>query len=155
MRDVEGLDPELFNPLFMYHTTSGGQDRGSTLADNLRFAREKGCCPEAVWPRAKGFRATPSEEAYAAAKNYRIDEFYEISNAVELGSALFQRFAVYAAYSGHAWLTVRQMNRQQIKWRNSWGTSWGDQGFGILNVSRVQFSYGIFAIRSTVVEADS
>ena len=151
MRDVAGLDHVLFNPLGTYHTTGGGQDRGSSLIANMRFARTYGNFPEAIWPRSKGYRTRPSGEAYEAALPYRIDEFYEISNRIEFGSALLQRFGVYAGYSGHAWFTVRLMNRLQIKWRNSWGTGWGERGYGILNFSRVMWSYGCYAVRTTII----
>lgn len=152
-RDVAGLPFVEFSPLFTYHTTSGGSDRGSTLNDNLRELKTTGACPEAIWPRSKGFRAKPSEEAYEAAKAYRIVEYYEIRNWLEMGSAMLQRFPVYAAYAGHAWVALKPVNTRQLTWRNSWGTSWGDGGYGVLNASRVQFSYGIYAIR-TATEAD-
>ena len=151
MRDVAGLDHVLFNPLGTYHTTGGGRDNGSSLIANMRFAREFGCFPESVHPRSLGYRVRPDGAAYEAALPYRIDEFYEVSNRLEFGSALMQRFGVYAGYSGHAWFTVRLMNKLQIKWRNSWGTSWGDRGYGILNFSRVQWSYGCYAVRTTII----
>jgi hypothetical protein len=153
MRDVAGLDHVLFNPLGTYHTTGGGRDNGSSLIANMNFVRRFGCFPEAVHPRSKGYRAKPSGAAYEAAMPYRIDEFYEIRNQIEFGSALLQRFGVYAGYSGHAWFAPRLMNRSQIKWRNSWGTSWGDRGYGILNFSRVMWGYGCYAVRTTLVDA--
>ena len=33
-----GKPPPLLNPLFMYHTTSGGRDQGSSLQANIAFA---------------------------------------------------------------------------------------------------------------------
>jgi len=155
MQGVSGMPQTLFNPYGMYHYTSGGRDNGSTLSDNLSFARDRGCFPEVYWPRTEGWRKEPNEDAQDAALQHRIDEYWEIENWEEMGSALLQRFAVYAAYAGHAWLAVAVVNKQQLKYRNSWGEDWGDHGYGIINQSRVQFQYGIYAIRTTLWLPDS
>ena len=155
MISVQGQTPPLFNPYGMYHFTSGGRDQGSTLEDNLEFARDRGCIRAELWPRSKGFRARPSDEALEDAKRFRIDEYYEVENWEELGSALFQKFAGYAAYTGHAWEAVRPVNKTQLKWHNSWGEEWGDGGYGIINANRVQFSYGIFVVRSVLWVPDN
>jgi len=149
VRDAAGLEPIEFNPYGTYYYVSGGSDRGSSLIDNMKSGRERGSFPASLHPRSLGWRVKPSAEAHEAALHYRIDEFYEVRNWVEFGSALLQRFAVYAGYSGHAWVADWLPNLTQVGWRNSWGTSWGDNGFGILNSSRIMWNYGCYAVRTT------
>src|SRR3972149_2289686 len=58
-RAFAGLPHVLLNPWFIYHTTSGGRDNGSSIDENLAFAREHGIAPESIWPRSEGWRAAP------------------------------------------------------------------------------------------------
>jgi len=112
VREASGRERVEFNPLFTYYTVSGGRDGGSSLDENVAFLKEHGSCPESVWPRSKGFRAKPSDEAYAAAENYRADEIYDIdtsSSAVfyrEFGSALLYGYCVDFGYPGHSILAT-------------------------------------------------
>lgn len=136
------------NPLFIYHETSGGSDGGSSIDENLVFARDKGIAPESVWPRSKGFRATPTAEAIAAALKHRIVEFFDIENVDEFGSALLAGFPVVFGYSGHSICAVSLKSPTQIEYANSWG-DWGDAGFGVLSFSSIVWGYGAFAVRTT------
>jgi len=139
----------LLNPWFVYHTTSGGRDGGSNIDTNLVFIREHGIAPESVWPRSKGFRAKPSEEAVAAALDYRILEFYDITNDVEFGSSLLLGFPVVYGRSGHSILATDLLELDLFEYLNSWG-NWGDAGFGKESLSRsVNYGYGALAIRAT------
>ena len=96
------VPPVLLNPWFIYHTTSGGRDGGSNIEDNLVFARDKGVVPESVWPRSKGWRSKPSDEAYAAAQNFRILEFYDLTTVRQMRTALAKGFPVVWGANGHA-----------------------------------------------------
>jgi len=138
------------NPLFVYHTTSGGRDSGSNIDSNLAFIREHGVAPESVWPRSKGFLKTPSEEAKHAALRYRIDEFFDIQTWEEFGSALLQGFAVVWGYSGHSILATGLTDENTIEYLNSWGM-WGDQGYGRARSRSIVWGYGAWAIRSVIV----
>jgi hypothetical protein len=147
MRIASGMPPVLFNPLFNYHTTSGGRDQGSMIEDNLAHIRDKGCCPESVWPRSKGFRATPPPEAYAAALNYRFLEFYDAANTRQLRSALACGFAIVFGANGHAVCGLKDLG-DSPEIRNSWGPSWGRNGFGIwVPYNQIDFSYGAYIVR--------
>jgi len=156
IREIAGLKRVEFNPYAMYYTTSGGVDSGSTLQANLAHLRDRGAIPEAIWPRSKGWRAKPSNEAYEAAKLYRIDEFYEVTTWDEFASALLQNWVIYWGYSGHAIVGVDLLNEDQFLYLNSWGR-WGqkspynkvvDYGFGVANRSQIMWGYGIYAFRT-------
>ena len=149
-RAAIGLPFVQLNPLFVYHTTSGGGDNGSNIDDNLVFLREKGVAPESIWPRSKGFRATPSKEAYAEALKYRIVEFFDIASWEEFGTALLLGFPVVFGYSGHSILATELIDETTLEYVNSWG-DWGDKGFGRLKSSSIMWQYGAWAVRSVVV----
>lgn len=130
MRQKVGVPFVLLNPLFAYHYTSGGADRGSTLDGNLRVLREQGCPPESVWPYRNGFRTRPSADAIEAAKPYRIEEFYEIRSKRQFVSALLQGYVVACGSRGHAILAVHYDGTDYPIVLNTWGTTWGEGGFG-------------------------
>lgn len=138
----------LLNPWFIYQQTSGGRDRGSAIDDNLAFARDKGIAPESVWPRSKGWRTKPSAEAFEAAKAHRILEFYDISSIDEMVSALLKGFPVVYGSNGHAVTKIAHLDENKGLDLNSWGTSYGDKGFGVWATYRaVNWNYGAFAVR--------
>ncbi len=145
-RVFNGLPLVEFNPWFVYNTTSGGRDGGSSIDENLEFMRKYGVAPASIWPRSKGWRAKPSAEAYAEALKYRVVEFYDITNAEELGSALLQGFCVTFGRSGHAIYSIELVSTSTHRYMNSWG-DWGDKGTEVENLSRINWGYGAFAIR--------
>jgi hypothetical protein len=148
-RDYAGLPHVELNPWFIYHTTSGGRDRGSSIDRNLEFVREHGCAPISAWPRSKGWKAEPSVQAYKEAKAFRDIEVFDISNVNEMVSALLTGCAVVYGANGHAVVKVEHINDEKGLDVNSWGTDWGDEGFGVWASYRaVNFNYGAFAVRA-------
>jgi len=155
IRSISGFPTVKFNPWGVYHFTGGGGDNGSTLSANLRYLRDQGAIPESLWPRSHGYRPAPSAEALAAARSYRILEYYEISSWVEFGTALLHRFPVYWGNTGHAMLAVQLLNTTQFLYRNSWAESWGDKGFGIANSSSIYWSHGAYCICNAIFETSA
>lgn len=157
-RELQGQERVPLNPWFVYHHVSGGVDRGSSIDENLRFIRDKGVASREVWPRNKGWRSSPSSEAYEDAKEYRIEEAYDVQNTDELVSCLFKGFPVVFGYrpggGGHAVLAVDLESLQALIFANSWDESWGDQGFGELPLSRIDWRFGAWAVRSTTVNKE-
>lgn len=146
-RSLAGLPHVVLNPWFAYNTTSGGTDSGSNIDDNLEFLMRYGCAPESVWPRSKGFRAEPSAEAKAAALEFRILEFFDISTIAEFVSALLKGFPVVWGANGHAICAVAHKGSYP-EIVNSWGPTWEDSGFGKWATYRqVNFGYGAWALR--------
>jgi hypothetical protein len=137
----------LFNPLFVYHTTSGGRDNGSVIGDNVNFLLENGACPEEIWPRHKGFRAKPSSEAYEIAEFFKLLEAFYVETVAEFVSALLKDYVIHFGYSGHAVLADRYLGKGRIEYKNSWG-NWGDEGFGTLSTRNIYFPYGAYAYQT-------
>jgi hypothetical protein len=148
-----GLPLVVYNPLFLYYTTSGGSDRGSVIGDNLELARDKGCCPEEVWPRSKGFRSKPDANAYLIASFLRLREFFYIERKNQVPSALLQGWFVHAGYDGHAVSFSRYLGRGKLWFKNSWG-NWGENGFGELALSKIYEGYGMYAYKDSVAYYD-
>jgi len=153
IRALYGLPHVLLNPWFVYHTTSGGRDAGSSIDQNLAFIRENGIAPDSVWPRSKGWRARPSAEAQREARKYRIHEFYDIGSWEEFGTALLLGFPVVWGYSGHSILAVGLKDEDTIIYLNSWG-NWGDGGFGTARARSIVWGYGAWAVRSVLIPSD-
>jgi hypothetical protein len=149
-RAFSSQEHETLNPWFMYHTTSGGSDRGSSLPDNVQFAMKYGVASELVWPRSKGWRAAPSEAALTDAKKYVLLELYQVRNWEEFGTALLSGWPVYFGYSGHAIVAVKLLSTSRFVYANSWSPEWGDKGFGTLSNSSIYWPYGAYAIRVVV-----
>ena len=145
-REMAGLPHVPLNPYSVYHTTSGDTDHGSNIDDNLEHLMIYGACPESVWPRSKGWRAEPSAEAKAAALEFRIAEFFDISTIEEFVSALLRGFPVVWGANGHAICAVQHEGTYPLI-VNSWG-QWEDGGFGKwATYKQVNFAYGAWAMR--------
>ncbi len=149
IREVVGQPFELLNPWSIYHWTSGGSDSGSSIDDNLQHAREYGILPESYWPRSKGWRADPPDGWKDVAKAYRVDEFYDIANTEQVGTALLLGFPVVFGWQGHSCVLTGLLTTTTAEYANSWG-DWGDEGFGTIKLSSINFGYGAFSVRTAV-----
>lgn len=143
-RVARGLPHVLFNPYFVYYTTSGGRDQGSTLSETVAFLRDRGCASAAVWPRSQGWRRQPSEEAYDDAKQYQQTKVVRVTSWDEYGTMLLHTHALYSGYSGHAWFGTRLIAPNRLRYKNSWGNNWGENGYGTLSANRIMWGYGVY-----------
>jgi len=154
-RAAQGLPFIQLQPWSIYSTTSGGRDQGSAIDDNLEYAREIGILPESVWPRSKGWRAKPPKSLLDEhASQFRIQEFWDIENIEQIGTALLLGFPVVFGWSGHSVMFCDLLDTATAEYANSWGSEWGDEGFGKLSLRSVNFKYGAFALRVASEAAD-
>lgn len=142
-----GLGPMKLNPLMIYGRINGGVDRGSSPEDALSFIQTHGCASQQVWPRSKGWRQEPSEEAWEDAKKYKTLEVVRPRSWKEFGSCLFFG-PIGWGYVGHWIYAVKLLSRTRFVYHNSWGTNWGDGGFGTSSSSNIYWAYGAHAYRS-------
>lgn len=149
-RSADGQEHVRLNPWFVYHTVSGGRDSGSSLQSNLAFMQKYGCASHDVWPRSKGWRARPSDEAYEDALQYRVLEYVRVTNEEELGTMVLSGFPVYFGYPGHAIWMAEILSATSGVLCNSWSPDWSDGGFGSIRFSRIQWSYWAYAILSVI-----
>lgn len=149
-RELEGQERVILNPWYLYHYSSGGEDKGSSIDENLRLARERGIASQAVWPRSKGWRATPTAEANEDAARHTIEEFYDCTSVDELVSGILSGFVAEFGYNprgGHAVVACDTLSMSTFKFLNSWG-NWGDKGFGTLRFADIDWRYGAFLVRT-------
>jgi hypothetical protein len=149
LENKAGIDPvEKLNPYALYGLVNDGADRGSSLTDNMAAIVKYGVPTQRVWPRSKGWRKRLSDEAKQDALRHRIHEFWRVGNKQEFASALLHGMFVYFGYPGHAIFATDLIDTRRFRYKNSWGESFGDNGFATLTWSRVEWSYGAWAIRT-------
>jgi len=134
-------------------------DSGAQLRDGIKTLNKQGVCPEPLWPYVlPRFTAKPSPAAYQAAARHQLLSYQRVlptltqlrgclaeGRPFALGFAVYESFESPAvaktgqaplpgpserALGGHAVLCVGYSNaNQRFLLRNSWGPSWGQQGY--------------------------
>lgn len=137
-----------------------GYDSGLTITDGIKALNQYGSPPEADWPYDVGrFTQKPPAVAYTdglkcvAVKYARVDQTVQAMQAcLTAGLPIVVGFTVYDSFpeqdgvpdvpmpgrreqvlGGHCVLVVGYTTRNDRPvwiFRNSWGTSWGDGGYG-------------------------
>lgn len=141
---------ERLNAFRLYKYVNGGRDNGSSLPDNLAAAAEYGVPTETVSPRTRGWKEKITDEEREDALRHRLDEYWQVSNKEELGTALLLGMFVYLGYAGHAFNAVDLVDDKRLVWHNSWGEEFGDNGFSTLLFDDVYWSYGVYAVRTAL-----
>lgn len=153
-RDVEVVT----NPWFTYHFTSGGVDRGSVPEDNLASMQQRGVPSQAVWPRSKGWKAKPSDEAMQDGLKHRLamDGVVEIHPPSQSGHSwpklrtmILRGFPVPFGYRGHWIFAADLIDLDRLEYPNSWGKDWNGNGRSTLHWKDIYWQYGVWAIIAT------
>jgi C1A family cysteine protease len=141
------------------------EDSGAQIRDGIKVVAKNGVCPESVWPYIiSKFAVKPDANAVAAARKFKavtyqrlIQDLNTMKGCLADGFPFVFGFTVYESMmtpavaksgivpmpgsqervlGGHAILAVGYDDKTRLfKFRNSWGTGWGDKGYGYLPYS--------------------
>lgn len=143
------------SPWFVYAILCNGYDRGSIIADALKLLRDKGTCPESLVPHGTINPNRLSAEAKAQAARYRIEIGYEINshrdmviathlrlpcnysvpvngnfNTLDSDGVPGNRSGIHNhAVCGGLGLKKTAKYGWVVLTANSWGQTWGQNGF--------------------------
>jgi C1A family cysteine protease len=137
-------------------------DSGAQLRDGIKVIAAQGVCPEADWPYdISRFTEKPSAQAFADAVHDRVGSYQRLTQSlaqlktcIASGFTYVFGFTVFSSFEGgdvaktgviplpqpsesvvggHAVVCVGYDDaRQAFIIRNSWGTGWGDMGYGYM-----------------------
>jgi hypothetical protein len=107
--------------------------------EGLEWIVENGLVPVDRWPANAIDRRLYTPENKELAKNYRVTEWWELEprNLDHLVSCVLRGFPVAVGYT---WWR-HEVSGVDVVWQegavclqiaNSWGTNWGDRGYGLL-----------------------
>jgi len=128
---------------------------GTRIRDAFKLMQKAGACPDRLWPFSRQLPNPDYEERIKReAMRHRIGIYYSLQTNTErrvhlakegpfvVGVPVYSNWATIDASGvvpdpagtfrgGHALLVVGYDDRQQMfKFQNSWGTSWGQKGYG-------------------------
>jgi C1A family cysteine protease len=134
-------------------------DAGAMIRDGIKVINKRGVCPESLWPyNISRFAEQPPIQCSIEALKERAVKYQRITQDLTFmksrlasglpfvfGVDVFQSFMAAtdgvipmpaqgeALEGGHALLCVGYDDAEQrFLFRNSWGTSWGKQGYGTI-----------------------
>lgn len=148
-----------YNERVITHTVNA--DSGAMLRDGIKTLAKAGVCPESEWPYdIHAFTQKPSQKAYTDALHYQITAYYRLSTLDQMKHTLASGypfvfgFSVYESFEsqtvantgivslptksekllgGHAVMAAGYDEaKKQFIVRNSWGTSWGINGYFLM-----------------------
>jgi hypothetical protein len=163
LREIAGEKRILLSQGSLYGQINGGRDGGANIEDALEAMMKTGVCPASqIDPKDWQGRDWPSDWK-AAAKKVRILEAFDCPTFDAVASAVLRClpvvFGVFWGAGGHAITAVglRQIaGAWNLEFLNSWGSDWGEGGFGLLPEAKCSGikSFGAFAIRSVTIAGD-
>lgn len=145
VRTIEGQKPIVLSAASVACRVNGFVNRGGWGGDALDFIIEHGIVPADQWPNTAINRQYLTDANVQLALKYRVTEWWELApkNLDQLVTCLLLRIPVAVGYSwwGHEVTAVKPLwldGTVALEIDNSWGTSWGDNGRGTIQGSRMQ-----------------
>jgi hypothetical protein len=153
---------KMFSPAYIYNQINNGVDDGATMESALYLLKDKGVCFwDTMLYNQFDFLTQPNQAQHQEASNYKAKEVYYLSadinglksylenDCFEIGLSIYNDFInlndsnnqVFDNISGqmlggHAICVVGfDDSKQAFKIINSWGTGWGNDGYGYISYS--------------------
>lgn len=157
----------ILSPRYLYNSARAAQnwkgDHGAFIKDAIQVIRTQGAVLESVWPYKPGEFDSKAPPTVDRAERYRIKAAREVKSLAEIKVAIQKGFPVvggiplYRSYmsakggiipdptpeerilGGHAICIVGYDDTKKLlKFKNSWGTSWGEAGYGYISYSYIE-----------------
>lgn len=112
-------------------------DRGSTISGGAKLAETKGICPEHLYPYPSRYVRRVSAAQYAAAEPFKMRTFVRMRSVEDVVNFVDSMcgaidIGVRWGRGGHAIaITETVRGKEEVKWANSWGTNYGEDGWGV------------------------
>ena len=182
-RRMAGLRDVLLSPANLYGRINGGRDQGSYLEDAIKVLAGEGVCSAATVPELSWQPSTWPASWKSEALSYKAEEwswtpgFDGLASAIQRGEFCNMGLLWYQNYNPArgqgGWITTRPSNQLGghavcgcglikhpsgdgwgIKFPNTWGLEWGEDGFGILPEPALNNKIGGFwTVRSVTTES--
>lgn len=149
-RLTEGLPYVALAPTSIGGPITGWRNAGADPADDLQQFEQYGACPLADLPDQYSISPNSWKSTWKAdALNNRVLAAVDVNTWQETMTMLLLRIPVVVGLNwwGHCICYVAPVTGNQIMFRNSWGASWGTNGYATLN-QRKGTPDGAFAILS-------
>jgi len=143
VRAAEGLPHVPLSPASVGAKIKNFRNVGGWGSQGLDYLIKHGAVPQSLWPPNAIDRRYDTPEAEAARAKYKVVEWWELKERSfeQLVSCLMYGYPVAIGLNwwGHEVLACKVVIKGSayfIDIDNSWGTSWGDNGHGLLTRSK-------------------
>lgn len=151
LRLWENQEPLLLSPDSVAYPIEGTKDQGGWPEDACKQLAKEGACPQAAWPEAELSPENADKNWKDQALNHVLLRWLWVSNFNEQMTCALRRIpvAIPLWWWGHLVCQTDPeligTNEFGIRFDNSWGSNWGDDGSAILDEESGTTVAGAFA----------